>query len=228
MTFNENNVNANSPYLGEGVTTDSVKVHMQSTHHMFVAIAKAVIFGHEINNNFQIGCMIAYAPMYAYSCDPKDVILSAEEMNKIYFFSGVMCRGFYPSYKMREFERKGIIIAKDKDDDELLRKGTVDYIGFSSYMSGTITRDNSSEMSAGNMVYGIRNPYLETSEWGWQIDPIGLRISLNQLYDRYQLPLMIVDNGLGAYDKLESDGTVHDDYRMNDLRSHIEQMNMLS
>lgn len=95
-------------------------------------------------------------------------------------------------------------------------------------MSGTITRDHSSEMSAGNMVYGIRNPYLETSEWGWQIDPIGLRTSLNQLYDRYQLPLMIVDNGLGAYDKLESDGTVHDDYRMNDLRSHIEQMNMLS
>ncbi len=119
---------------------------------------------------------------------------------------------------------KGVILQAEAGDDQILREGIVDYIGFSYYMSNVASSDPNKQVVDGNMLTGIRNPYLKATDWGWQIDPVGLRISLNQLYDRYQIPVFIVENGMGAVDMVENDGSINDDYRIDYLRSHIEQL----
>ena len=141
-----------------------------------------------------------------------------------YFCSDVQCRGCYPSYMNRYFKERNIYIEKATDDEKILKEGKVDFFTFSYYMSSCHTADLSKKKGEGNILGGVNNPYLKASEWGWQIDPKGLRYSLNEIYDRYQIPIMIVENGLGAYDKIESDGSINDDYRIEYLRQHIEQM----
>ena len=136
----------------------------------------------------------------------------------------VQCNGYYPQYQLKEFERLGVEIKKEPEDDEILRKGTVDYIGFSYYMSTVSTVDPNAERTEGNQTLAYKNPYLEVSEWGWAIDPLGLRISLCKLYERYHLPLFIVENGFGAVDKVEEDGSIQDDYRIDYFRKHIKAM----
>ena len=145
-------------------------------------------------------------------------------MNKNYFFSDVQARGYYPNYMKNYFERNNITIEMAEDDEEVLREGSVDYIGFSYYMSLVMGTNKDEESVSGNMMGGKKNPYLQASDWGWQIDPVGLRISLNNLYNRYQKPLFIVENGLGAIDAVEEDGSINDDYRIDYLRKHIEEM----
>ena len=169
--------------------------------------------------------MLAYMLTYPYSCNPNDVLKTWQQSSNNLFFTDVQCRGYYPAYKLKEFERESIVIKKEKEDDEILKAGTVDFIAFSYYMS-LVAKDvsNDEEMVSGNLMGGIKNPYLQESEWGWQIDPIGLRIGLNYLYDRYQLPLMIVENGLGASDYINQDGQINDDYRIDYLRKHIQAM----
>lgn len=152
---------------------------------------------------------------------------SIEAMNKHYFFTDVHARGYYPSYMKKYLERNNIEIKMEAGDEELLKAGKVDYIGFSYYMSLVATSDEEKLAAAaagGNMLGGIKNPYLKASDWGWQVDPVGLRISLNNLYDRYQIPLFIVENGFGAVDVREADGSVNDDYRISYLKQHIEEM----
>ena len=222
MTFNEINGIEFSPYLEAGVISNNKQEVMQAAHHQFVASSKAVTLCHEIIPDAMIGMMIAYAPIYPYSCNPDDVIMAQMDMQSSNFYCDVMCRGYYPSYKLKEFEREGIVIDKEKGDDDILRLGTVDYIGFSYYQSGTVGTQEL-ESSNGNMMLGLKNPYLKESEWGWPIDAMGLRISLNNLYDRYQKPLFIVENGLGAVDKKENDG-IHDAYRIDYLEKHIKAM----
>ena len=222
MTFNEINVLEFSPYMEAGVISNNKQELMQAAHHQFVASAKAVSLCHEMIPDAMIGLMVTYAPIYPYSCNPKDVFMAKKALDNCYFYCDVMCRGYYPSYKLKEFERENIVIDKEKGDDDILRLGTVDYIGFSYYQSGTVGTQEL-ESSKGNMMSGLKNPYLKESEWGWPIDSMGLRISLNNLYDRYQKPLFIVENGLGAAD-IRENNEIHDNYRIDYLEKHIKAM----
>ena len=225
MTFNEINCIGMAGWMAAGIATKDKAVLMQAAHHQFVASAKAVILGHEINPDFKIGCMLAYSLVYPYSCNPQDVLEAWKSLSNNYFYTDVQCRGYYPAYKLKEFEREGINIVMEAGDEELLRKGKVDYLAFSYYMSNVASTDPElTEKVSGNLFGGIKNPYLKASDWGWQIDPVGLRIGLNYLYDRYQIPLFIVENGLGAFDKVEEDGSINDDYRIDYLRDHISEM----
>ncbi len=190
-----------------------------------MASALAVKACHEIIPDAKIGCMLAAGATYPYCCDPADVMAAMEKDRESYFFSNVQVRGYYPSYAKRFFEENNIKIEMGADDIEILKKYPVDFVSFSYYSSRCTTtkKELFENTSKTNIFDGIENPYLEKSEWGWAIDPIGLRVTLNQIYDRYQKPLFIVENGLGANDTLEN-GEVNDDYRIKYLRDHIEQM----
>ena len=239
LTFNEINSStaAMGALLNQGILNDLEhpipfmeqpdlpKQRFQGLHHMFIASAKAVQMAHEIDPAYKVGNMMLYAASYPLTCSPDDV-LKNQEYNRImnYFCSDVQCRGAYPSYMNRYFKEHDITIQKKPGDDEILKAGTVDFYTFSYYMSSCQSAEPDKQKGEGNIVGGIPNPYLQTSEWGWQIDPKGLRYSLNEIYDRYGLPLMVVENGLGAKDTMEADGSINDDYRIDYLRQHIQQM----
>jgi 6-phospho-beta-glucosidase len=181
---------------------------------------------HEIIPDAKIGCMILYAPVYSYDSNPENVLYALQEERIFnYFCADVQVRGEYPTFIRRYFKEHFINLEIQEGDLELIKEGTVDYIGFSYYMSRTEKKVKlPEEVAQGNIIGGMKNPFLHASDWGWEIDPVGLRISLNNLYERYQVPLFVVENGLGAYDKKEEDGTINDDYRINYLREHIEAM----
>lgn len=234
MTFNEINNQKNYKYPLFGYTCSGVifmneenpeECMYQTVHHQLVASALVVKKGHEINPDFQIGCMMACVPIYPFSCNPDDMMYSVEAMHDRFLFGDVHVRGKYPSYIYREWERKGFHIEITEEDRKILKDGTVDYVGFSYYMTNTV---KAGVVAEGNGLDGfpgnVPNPYVKTSDWGWQIDPVGLRYTLNILYERYQKPLFIVENGFGAIDTVQSDGTVCDDYRIAYLKAHIEQM----
>ncbi|MNW26245.1 Aryl-phospho-beta-D-glucosidase BglA [compost metagenome] len=228
MTFNEINVICYHPWYAGGFGSLEAKdgqTEYQAAHHQFVASAKVVQLAKKINPCMQVGMIIAYSPVYAETCNPVEVQMAAEAMQRRHFYLDVQCRGKYSAFKLKEFERKGITIHMEEGDERILQEGVVDFIGFSYYASTVVTTRPYAESSSGNMIRGgVKNPYLEASEWGWQMDPIGLRIILNSLYDRYQLPLFVVENGLGATDSIELDGTIRDDYRINYIREHIREM----
>ncbi|MEK4660838.1 family 1 glycosylhydrolase [Priestia sp. FSL H7-0729] len=229
ITFNEMNMMLTSLYTGGGILEDKIKgsqeqVAYQATHHQFVASALAVKSGKEKMPNAQIGCMICRLETYAASSKPEDVLQTLKEDQMNLFYPEVQVRGEYPSYMQRYFEEQGIELVKGSEDDAIIRDNTVDFIAFSYYMTYIGKYDPNDNSNSGMLVSQIKNPHLKATEWGWPIDPIGLRIALNRLYDRYQMPLFIVENGLGAQDTLEEDGSVHDTYRIDYLRSHIEQM----
>lgn len=201
------------------------QLRFQALHHQFVASAKAVKLGHEINKDFKIGCMIAYMTSYPLTCNPEDVLLAQEKDNLNNFLcSDVQVRGAYPGFAKRYFRDNNIEIKMEENDEKILREGCVDFYTFSYYMSNCVSADPNLEKTSGNILGGVKNPYLKASDWGWQIDPKGLRWSLNNIYNRYEIPLMVVENGLGAVDKVEEDGAINDDYRIDYLRSHIEEM----
>ena len=228
MTFNEINCIALHPETAAGIRIedgeDFDQVVYQAAHHELIASALAVSAGQQINSDFKIGMMMIYPLTYAETCNPEDAVRQMKMMDMHTFFSDVQVRGAYSHKAKKMLEAKGVKLQMETDDERILKAGVVDYIGFSYYMSTVASADPGKQRINGNMLQGIQNPYLRVSEWGWQIDPIGLRLSLNQLYDRYQLPLFIVENGLGAQDHLEVDGRVHDFYRIDYLRAHIEQM----
>jgi len=230
MTFNEINAIALHPFVAAGIRfaqgENKEKTIYQAAHHQFLAAAKAVKLGHSIDPDFRIGCMVLYPLSYPATCDPADVQANAERLNKNHFFSDVQVRGIYPEFMERYFERNNIAPARLPGDEKALLEGRSDFLGFSYYMSLVTSSgpDEDKEKVVGNMLGGIKNPYLKTSDWGWQIDPAGLRISLNNLYDRYNVPLFIAENGLGAADTVEADGSINDDYRIDYLRAHIKEM----
>ncbi|MCC8168417.1 MAG: family 1 glycosylhydrolase, partial [Clostridiales bacterium] len=204
---------------------DIPQLRYQGLHHQFVASAKAVRLGHEINPDFQIGCMIALMPTYPLTCHPQDMLLFQKQWQDINYYCGdVMVRGEYPSYAKRIWKELGVSVAMTEEERNILREGTVDFYSFSYYQTNCVSHDDSQSMVGGNLLAGVKNPHLKTSDWGWQIDPDGLRYTLNELYGRYQIPLMVVENGLGAIDKLEQDGSIHDEYRIAYLREHIQAM----
>lgn len=197
----------------------------QAVHHEFVAGAKAVRLGKEINPDFKIGCMLAVVPVYPATCSPGDLIRSQEVMRERYLFGDVYVRGEYPSYLKKMWEREGIEIQTEPQDQAVMKQGTVDYIGISYYMSSTVTADQTKPDELGSGFMGsVRNPYIPVSDWGWQIDPEGLRYTLSLLYERYQKPIFIVENGFGAYDQPDGEGHVSDEYRITYLKRHIEEM----
>ncbi len=233
MTFNEINNQKNYKYPLFGYTCSGVifseqdnpeECMYQVVHHELVASALVVQKGHEINPDFQIGCMVACVPIYPYSCHPDDMMYATQAMHDRYLFGDVHVRGEYPSYIVKEWERKGFHINMLEEDLDILRKGTVDYVGFSYYMTNAV---KANVVAEGNGLDGfpgsVNNPFVKKSDWGWQIDPVGLRYALNLLYERYQKPLFIVENGFGAVDELQPDGTIEDDYRIAYLRAHIEE-----
>lgn len=237
LTFNE--INAGTMPMGgflslgilnEGTTdftnqVDNPQLRFQGLHHQFVASALAVKAGHEIDPDCKIGCMICHITTYPMTCNPDD-ILEAQKRNQILnqFCGDVQVRGEYPKFMDRYFKDNGLEIKMEPGDLEIIKEGCVDYYTFSYYMSNCASADPDLEKTSGNLMGGAKNPYLEASDWGWQIDPKGLRYTLNELYGRYEIPLMVVENGLGAYDKKEEDGSIQDDYRISYLKKHIEQM----
>ncbi|WP_208558927.1 glycoside hydrolase family 1 protein [Marinilactibacillus kalidii] len=232
LTFNEINSVLHAPFMSGGISTPPEELSeqdlFQAVHHELVASALATKIGHEIMPDAEIGCMVLAMPTYPLTPNPDDVITVMETERKNYFFSDVHVRGEYPGYMKRYFAENNIELNVTAEDEELL-KNTVDFISFSYYMSSTDTADESKKVKGeGNILGGVHNPYLEASEWGWQIDPKGLRIVLNDFWDRYQLPLFIVENGLGAKDELITDEngnkTVIDDYRIKYLNDHLVQV----
>lgn len=230
MTFNEINVIMLKPEIVAGLRLEEGEnwdqMVYQSAHHMLVASAKAVKLGHEINPEFQIGMMMLYPTFYGETCHPLDQLKCMQAVDMHYLFSDVQVRGAYSRKAERFFEQKGIHLQTEKGDWNALKEGTVDYIGFSYYNSNVASREMKKDMTAGNMLHTVKNPYLKTSDWGWTVDAVGLRLALNYLYDRYQIPLFVVENGLGAVDTVEKDGSIHDPYRISYLREHIEQMEL--
>lgn len=232
LTFNEINSVLHVPFISGGIATPVEKLSKQdlyqAVHHELVASALATKVGHEINPEFKIGCMVLAMPTYPMTPKPEDALAAREFENQNYLFSDIHARGKYPKYIQRFFKENDINIKFESGDKELLAENTVDFISFSYYMSSVQAHDPENYQSGiGNLLGGIANPYLESSEWGWQVDPIGLRIVLNNLYDRYQLPLFIVENGLGAKDVLieGADGpTVDDYYRIDYLKKHLQQV----
>ena len=204
---------------------DNMPLRYQALHHQFVASAKAVAYAHEHYPQFKMGCMILFATSYPLTSDPNDVVENQHNMNNMNWYCGdVQVRGEYPYYAKRFWAENGINLKIEDGDLELLKQGTVDFYTFSYYMSTCITTHEYDEKVSGNMVGGVKNPYLKASAWEWQIDPIGLRYSLNEIYARYGKPMMVVENGLGAIDEKGEDGKIHDPYRIDYLRQHIEQM----
>lgn len=205
---------------------DEPSARFAALHHQFVASARAVKLGKSINPNFRFGTMICHITVYPLTCDPEDILLTQQEDMLRNCFSGdVQVKGIYPYYIRRYFERNGISFEITQQDLQDIKEGTVDFYSFSYYMSNCITGQKNAAQVSGNVMGGAKNPYLKATEWDWQIDPKGLRYTLNRVYDRYQVPIMVTENGLGARDVVE-DGKIHDDYRIDYLRQHIEQMRL--
>ncbi|EMF48519.1 6-phospho-beta-glucosidase [Streptococcus parauberis] len=197
-------------------------------HHTLLASARAVKIGKDINPDFQIGNMIAMVPIYPYSCRPEDVLLANQAMHDRWFFCDVQVRGHYSAYALKMFEQKGFNIPITEEDKAVLAEGTVDYIGFSYYMTNVVDSqkeqaDMSKTIEASNP-FSVKNPFIKESDWGWAIDPVGMRYALNIFYERYEKPMFIVENGFGAVDVKEEDGSIHDQYRIDYLKAHIQEM----
>lgn len=237
LTFNE--INTGTMPMGSVLSLGTVKgfegpitnapdkpqERFQALHHQLVASAKVIKYAHENYPDFKMGNMICFITMYPFTCKPEDILQAQQQMQITnWFCSDVQVRGEYPAYMDRFFEEKGISIKMDPEDEKTLKEGCVDFYTFSYYMSNCVAEESDQEKTSGNVMGGLKNPYLEASDWGWQIDPKGLRYTLNEIYDRYRIPLMVVENGLGAYDKIEEDGTINDDYRISYLKKHIEEM----
>lgn len=221
LTFNEINAILDFPFMGAGLhfseEENELQVEYSASHHELLASALVTKVAHEIDPQNKIGCMLAAGTTYGYTCDPKDVLAARLADHKGYFFIDVQARGYYPEYALKKFQRQGITLPLREGDKEILANNTVDFISFSYYASELASAEETKKTGE------LKNPYLRTSDWGWEIDPLGLRITMNDIYDRYHKPLFIVENGLGAQDQIVKE-TVNDDYRIDYLREHIKAM----
>ena len=230
ITFNEIDSIIRHPFTSAGIIPEQCldgnveAACWQALHHQFVASALATQMLHKMVPGAKMGCMLTKLTTYPLTCAPQDMLAAQGfELDNL-FFTDVMVFGKYPRRTLSAIEKKGMNILMEAQDLQILRTGTVDYVAFSYYMSRAETVTPDAEQTPGNTILGVKNPYLECSEWGWQIDPQGLKYSLIELYDRYRMPLLVVENGFGAKDVLEPDGSVHDPYRIAYLHAHIEQM----
>lgn len=215
LTFNE--INAVKGYASCGLKESEDSMHYQAVHNMFVASALAVKMGHEKMEDPMFGAMYALSEVYPATCDPQDVFKAMQARRESLFFADVMARGYYPNYSHELLQRRNTSIQISQEDEQILKEGCLDFISFSYYRSAIVSKEDSL-----GVLYQKANPYLPLTNWGWPIDPLGLRYCLNELYDRYQKPLFIVENGLGQNDTLEKDGSIQDDYRIDYLKKHLQ------
>ena len=220
LTFNEINI------LLHFDGKDGAQTSFTELHHQMVAAAAAVKAAHEIDPNISVGCMIAGYCSYPYTCDPKDVLANYKSFqDKFGYCADTMVRGYYPNYAKRLWKEKGVTLDITEEDQRILMEGKSDFLAYSYYMSNVVTTHDDVELlNASGASGNIKNPYIGASDWGWQIDPVGYEYFLHFLYDRYQVPIFDVENGLGAHDVVEEDGSIHDDYRINYLRDHIQSL----
>lgn len=228
MTFNEINILMHLPFMGAGIAfnegDNEEEIKFQAAHHLLVASAKVTEIAHQIDPQNLVGCMLAAGINYPLTCEPNDVFKAQKANRDNYFFIDVQSRGEYPNYVKKYMEHNKIRLKIEQGDLAILKAHTVDYIGFSYYSSRVQSASEHVDHAEGNIFKAIKNPHLKSSEWGWQIDPLGLRITMNEMYDRYQKPLFIVENGLGAVDTPDENGYVADDYRIEYMREHIREM----
>ena len=223
LTFNEINVMNLCPYIAGGLLVADEKAKAQALYHQFVATARTVALAHETDSAMMVGEMISYGPIYTKTCNPEDR-LAALQKRHTDDAPAVQVLGYYPEYVLKEYERKGITPIMSQEELNLIKNNTVDFIGFSCYGSSVISSAAHLIKQTGNMQVGVKNEYLQETAWGWTMDPDCIRIALNELYDRFHKPLWIVENGLGAVDRLEKDHTIHDPYRIEFLRTQIQSM----
>ena len=231
LTFNEINSVLHAPLMSGGIWTPQEKLSLQdlyqACHHELVASALATKIAREMMPDAKIGCMVIAMPTYPLTPNPDDIIkvMQADHFND--FFGDVHCRGIYPGYMKRYFRENNIEIQFADGEEELLKNNTVDFVSFSYYMS-VCESVQQGKKGEGNLIGGFENPYLKASDFGWQIDPQGLRFIMNKFWDRWQKPLFIVENGLGANDELVDDGkggkAVNDDYRISYINDHLLQV----
>lgn len=228
LTFNEiNNVLMFLNIMPEEFAEKEAQNTFTQLHHRLLASAKTVKIAHEINSKNKVGCMIAYSVNYPRICTPEDQLANLEDQQLIDFYcSDTQVRGAYPAFSQRIWDHYNVVIPFEESDQKILSSGTVDFFSFSYYSTSCITVNDAfiNDKAKGNFTLGIKNPNLKYSEWGWGMDPLGLRLALNQIYDRYLIPIIIVENGLGAVDHFEEDGTIHDPYRIEYIKAHIEAM----
>lgn len=224
LTFNEINCMSTQPWVAAGISSEDEQVRMTAAYHQFLASALVVEMAHQLDPKNQVGMMYAGHFAYPNSADPDDMISTMNFMHSMLFYCDVQCRGSYPPYKLKEFERAHITLPIQDGDLEILKQGKVDFLSYSYYCTHVTGKKTKGILKGMNgLETGYKNEFLPKSDWGWTIDPQGLRYSLNLLWDRYQLPLMIVENGLGAIDTIE-DGKVHDTYRISYLKEHLKEL----
>lgn len=231
LTFNEVDAMLRHPVTSGGLIEDMFddvpfeQAIYQAMHHQMIASALAVKLGHELMPGARIGNMLTKLEFYPYTCKPEDFLAAMKRTRSIYRYADIQVFGYYPRYLLQEIAQKGYTVKMEPGDDQILREGTVDFVSFSYYMTSCMAADTTGlDMAPGNTVNGVTNPYLPSSSWGWQSDPMGLRSSLIELYDRYRLPLFVAENGLGEHDVLTEDGRVHDPYRSAYLVDHVKAM----
>lgn len=234
LSFNEIDSVFRHPFTTVGVVEEKYadkkaaeEAIYQALHHQFVASAQATKLLREIIPGAQMGAMLTKTMTYAETCDPEEVLMAQKANRDNHFYADVQVFGEYPKHVLNYFDENGFKIDRTQEDLQLLKDYTVDFLSFSYYMSMVVSKNaDKREKVGGNLTTGVKNPYLETSEWGWQVDPVGLHISLIDLYDTYRIPLFVVENGIGSTDVLTEDGTVDDDYRIDYFREHFKQMNL--
>lgn len=227
LTFNEINIMTSACFMGAGIIfhegEDRYRSIYSAVHHVLVASARAVRLCHELVPGGQIGCMLNAGIYYPATCNPEDIKAAQDENRKHYMFTDVQVRGAYPCYVLKEYERQGFKIPWDEDDREVLAANTVDFVSFSYYSTRVVEASAEGKYDS-NLLKSAPNPYLKLEPWGRFIDPLGLRITMNDIYDRYQKPLFIVENGLGAVDEPNEADYIEDDYRIAYLRAHLQAM----
>ncbi len=193
-------------------------------HHQMLASALATKVGHEINKDNKIGSMMAGMCTYAYSCSPEDQLVKMLDEQENFMFPDIQAKGKYPQFFLNRVKRNNCELPIKGNDLEIMENNTVDFVTFSYYNPKTVSAQAALEKTEGNLFAGVKNPHIPSSDWGWQFDPIGLRILMNQMYDRYDKPIFITENGLGAKDTIGEDGQINDSYRIDYLRKHISAM----
>lgn len=230
LGFNEIDSLFRHPFISAGILPERCGTHlradlMQAMHHQLVASAIAAGECHKRVPGGKFGCMLTRLTTYPMTCAPEDMEAAAQANRENLLFTDVLMKGAYPPLMLRKWEREGICFHPLGDDYRILSENTADFLSFSYYMSlCTAAHPEKYESTAGNTVMGLKNPYLPISEWGWPIDPLGFKLSLLELYERYEKPLFVAENGIGARDVPDAEGKIHDTYRIRYLRAHLLAM----